>query len=283
MRFPQHWAKASADYTEPSGERRSVSCWRWSDASIAEAEESARAAARALADKVARGGKLPQARGYYADRPLREPVLRSIEDSRGQLAAVVTRNAEGCEVLSTARAMFIDVDVPGRDGPSVFGKLRMLFGGATPEPAVVTRARRWLDGKPGWGFRVYRTRAGFRLLATHEPIGPESADALAVFDALHADPLYVKLCKTQQSYRARLTPKPWRIDVDAPKQRWPFPDTDAERAFDAWQRVYRDTARGYATCSLVTTVGNPQVHRDVAAIVRFHDDATRVGASLPLA
>lgn len=284
MRFPQHWARASTDFTDPSGTRRALSCWQWSDVSLAEAGERARTAVQALVEKVQRGGTLMRDRGYgYPDRPLREPILRRMEDGHGELSAVVTRNATGCEVLNTARAMFIDVDVPGIDGSSVFGKLRVLLGGAIREDPVVERARRWLAGKPGWGFRVYRTRAGFRLLATHAPIDPGSPETQAVFGALGADPLYVKLCQTQQCYRARLTPKPRRIDIDAPKTRWPFPDVDAEAAFMNWERAYRDKARQFVTCSLVTSLGNTQVHPELAAIVRFHDEATRVGTNLPLA
>lgn len=284
MRFPQHWAKASSDFTDASGTRRAVSCWQWSDVSLAEAEEHARNAAQTLVERVQRGEELRRSRDYgYPDRPLREPILRRVEDARGELSAVVTRNAAGCEVLNTARAMFIDVDVPGIDGPSLFGKLRVLLGGAVREDPIVGRARRWLADKPSWGFRVYRTRAGFRLLATHAPIDPASPETQAVFDALGADPLYVKLCKTQQCYRARLTPKPWRIDIDAPKTRWPFADAEAAATFTTWERAYGDKAGQFVTCALVTTLGSPRVHADVAPIVRLHDEATRVGANLPLA
>lgn len=71
-----------------------------------------------------------------------------MDDADGELSAVVTRDAAGCEALNTARAMFIDVDVPGIDGPSLFGKLRVLLGGAVREDRIVGQARRaLLDGR----------------------------------------------------------------------------------------------------------------------------------------
>ena len=70
-------------------------------------------AAQALATRVARTGELPRAQ-YYADRPLREEVLRRVEGADGTLLGLVTRNAYGCEVLNTDKVMFVDGDPPAR-------------------------------------------------------------------------------------------------------------------------------------------------------------------------
>lgn len=62
MRFPQHWAKASSAFTDPSGARRAVACWPWSAVSLAEAEEHARTAVQTLVERVQRGEQLQRGR-----------------------------------------------------------------------------------------------------------------------------------------------------------------------------------------------------------------------------
>jgi hypothetical protein len=74
----------------------------------------------------------------------------------------------------------------------------------------MTKIENWSRNHPEWGWRIYRTRAGLRLLATQGLVEADSDVADGVFEALGADPLYRKLCKTQKCFRARLTPKPWR-------------------------------------------------------------------------
>ncbi len=77
----------------------------------------------------------------------------------------------------------------------------------------IAKAELWTRNHSDWGWRIYRTRAGLRLLATHALFDPETAAADGVFDALGADPLYRQLCKTQKCFRARLTPKYWRCEA----------------------------------------------------------------------
>src|SRR5262249_6978779 len=78
MNLPRFWARGtSGDYI----------CWRWSDASIEDARSQARDAAQKLAERCAVRGPSAAQRYGYGDRPLREPVLREIRDSAGNLAA----------------------------------------------------------------------------------------------------------------------------------------------------------------------------------------------------
>src|SRR5579884_1359768 len=273
MNFPKFWAKGSVG---------NFVCWRWSSESLAEAQTLAIEAAQRLADRF-RAGEFLQSHGaYYPDRPFREQVLHEIRDNAGELAAVVTRNSYGCQVLNTARAMFVDIDLPDRR-PGGF--LQKLFGksrGETQESALA-RIENWSRSRPDWGWRIYRTRAGLRLLATHGPIEAGSAAADEVFDALGADPLYRKLCQTQKCFRARLTPKPWRCGVRSKPARWPWLDARQEKLFQKCEAQYQSFSFNWATCALLSQIGNPNVHPGVQPILKLHDGATRVESSLKLA
>ena len=252
MHFPRFWARGASG---------AFVCWRWSDSNSEDAESQARDAAAQLARRFQAEGRLVQRYGY-SDRPLREPVLREIRDASGNTAAVITRNSYGCQILNTARAMFVDVD---------------LEESGVPLEAALARAGYWAKTHPGWGWRVYRTAAGLRLLATHAPFDPKDGLCQSVFEATGADPLYRRLCSVQECFRARLTPKPWRCGVSNPPARWPFPDDGAERRYQSWEEEYRSKSYGKVTCQLVNTFGSPDVHPDIAPLVSIHDDMTAVG------
>jgi len=278
MNFPQFWARGSSG---------NFFCWRWSSQSVAEAQSLADQAARQLADRFRAGDYPPKHGGYYPDRPFREQVLQESKNDAGEISVVVTRNSYGCLVLNTARVMFVDIDLPEpkRSG----GLFKRLFGKPDLTPPVnhqevaMTKIENWTSNHPEWGWRIYRTRAGLRLLATQDLVEADSDVADGVFEALGADPLYRKLCKTQKCFRARLTPKPWRCGIYSKPQRWPWLDAKAEKRFQKWEAQYQSNSLKWATCELLRQIGNSNVHPEVQAMLKLHDDATRVGTKLQLA
>ncbi len=276
MNFPRFWAR---------GESGNFFCWRWSATSLAEAQTLAATAAEELAGRFSNGEFPPKHGGYYPDRPLREPVLHEIKNAAGEIAAVVSRNSYGCEVLNTARVMFVDVDLPE---PKPAGLFSRLFGKSTSADAVtvesvIAKAEDWARKNSGWGWRIYRTRAGVRLLATHALFDPDSAATDAVFEALGADLLYWKLCRAQKCFRARLTPKPWRCGIRQQPPRWPWPNAKAEKWFQNWHAQYQSYAAGWATCEFISLVGATEVHPEIAPVLQIHDTNTRADSKEKLA
>ena len=278
MNFPPFWARGSSG---------NFSCWRWSAQSLAEAQSFATQAAQQLADRFRAGGYPPKHGGYYPNRPFREQVLREIHNPAGELAAVITRNSYGCQVLNTARLMFVDIDLP-EPKPSG-GFFKRLFGKpdlaptVSPEREALVRIEHWTRSNPIWGWRIYRTRAGLRLLATQGLVEAAAEVTDGVFAALGADPLYRKLCQTQKCFRARLTPKPWRCGVGEKPDRWPWLDAKQEKRFQKWEAAYQSCAAEWATCELIRQIGKPGVHPEVQALLHLHDEITRAESKLPLA
>jgi hypothetical protein len=230
--------------------------------------------------------------GYYPRTPLREPIL----DERivaGEQALVVTRNRYGAEILNTDRILIADVDLPGLAQPTAGGVLRRLFrrgsAGADPlaePPSVVQRLvtlANWAHAHSALGVIVYRTASGLRVFVTGIAEPTSSADGARILAELGADPIYRELCRTHGTFRARLTPKPWRLPGrQAPRERWPFSDGSAERDFQRWLADYEVAAREYAVCRRLATHG-PAPSALEAEIIELHDDRTRVGTPLPLA
>ena len=279
MNFPPFWARGAAgDFFS----------WRWSFRSLEEAQALADQAAKQLAERFKNRDFPPHHQGYYPGRPFREQVLREVKNGSGEAIAVITRNSYGCTVLNTSRVMFVDVDLP-EPKPSG-GFLKRLFGKPEVAPAsdglqnaVVAKAENWMRNNDGWGWRIYRTRAGLRLLATHALFEPEAAASNGAFQAMGADPLYTQLCKSQKCFRARLTPKPWRCGIRQKPERWPWLTPKAEAEFQKWEKKYETSSSEWATCRLISAIGNRDVHPDVQLVVNLHDDATRTDSKLNLA
>jgi hypothetical protein len=278
MNFPRYWARGK------SGE---FFCWRGSSQSQAEAQSLADAAARKIQEQFDRGDLARTSGHYYPDRPFREEILQETKNGAGELFAVVTRNSYGCRVLNTARVMFVDVDfpLPKRRGlfARLFGKADDGAANAEAESLALSRVESWTHVNPGWGWRIYRTRAGLRLMATHALVEPDALGTDRSFEALGADMLYRRLCKSQKCFRARLTPKPWRCGVRSKPARWPFKDDRAERSFREWEQRYQQLAGQWSTCALVKCIGSPAVHADIRPVIALHDEATRLESGLPLA
>jgi hypothetical protein len=277
--IPKHWSSVDGDATDPGGKRYALRIWGWSVSSLTEAADVAR---RRLADASARirAGALDREAYFYGKAPLREEIIGAVGKD-GE--AIVTRNRYGALVLNTSRVPFIDVDTP-ENGSGGGGGFFGLFGGkkAAPSDPALDGIRAACGRFPQTTFRIYRTAAGFRLLATDLLLDPTSREGQDLLSTFAADPFFVKLCKLQASFRARLTPKPWRCGLRLPPGSYPR-DLGSQKAFEKWRDEYDAAIRSKATCELVETQGPGRMLPEAAAIVAEHDRACRVGEKAPLA
>lgn len=288
MILPRYWAKAESRASTPAGRSIPFAVWRWSERSVAEARAAAVAAVERVAARIRAGEPFPP-RYAYADRPVREEVVRTHEDADGSLTVAVTRNTYGALVLNTARVMFLDVDegaAPRTLTSSLGGWIRRKLSSTAPAPTSISdpaidRLKRWLAERPAWSARVYRTRAGYRYLVTHDVFDPTGGAAHETMAALGVDEKYRALCRVQQSFRARLTPKPWRMDLRLPPARFPY--EEKEQKMREWVEEYAAASQEYAVCELIGTIGSGRTHPDVVPVQALHDEMTRVASGLPLA
>jgi hypothetical protein len=95
--------------------------------------------------------------------------------------------------------------------------------------------------------------------------------------------LYVRLCRAQDSFRARLTPKPWRCGHVSNTIAWPRENDEQNERFEAWNLAYVERQARYATCRFLGAIGDGSLHSEVAEILDVHDRTTRCHESLELA
>jgi hypothetical protein len=277
--------------------------WGWSTTSIAEAAAVAADRLGAARTKVAGGQELAHW-AYYPRMPLRELTLAEIVSPDEALLAVITRNRYGVDVLNTDLLLIADIDLPEESvNPAQRGAKRSGGGwlsrmlGRTPEPAAepqpqesepvppaelqaLERFAEFASAHPDLGVRTYRTAAGWRVLVTGGDLPPGTPAAEAVLGALASDPIYVRLCASHQTYRARLTPKPWRVGHRPLTVSWPYEERADEVA--QWLREYAERSASAVTTRRISVTGPPPSPEELQ-VIEWHDRATGASTDLPLA
>jgi hypothetical protein len=198
------------------------------------------------------------------------------------LDAKVTRNHYGCLVLNAARAMFIDVDMP-EPAPTCGGRGPTAERLSSDWERTLDDIRTVLSSRDDEGFRIYRTSAGFRILATAHPFEPDSHPCRSIMDTVGADPEFIRLCRVQTCFRARLTPKPWRCGCSAPPNLFPRHSIVEQQRFAEWKAGYERASVGWSTCKYLDTVGLANWHTQIAPLIEFHDRETKALEELELA
>lgn len=184
MKFYTHWKRGKVEIEDQNGRRHQFSAWGWSDISSAEAERKGAERARGLGIKILNQDK--PGRYSYGSNPLREEVIEEIKTD-GRVIGAITLNAYGCQVLNTTEMMFIDVDLPETGGvQGAFQNISQhwnkpgLGAQSQKEMTSIAKIKAMVDGKSGWGVRVYRTKAGLRHLVLNASLPPASGESLEV-------------------------------------------------------------------------------------------------------
>lgn len=278
MRIPRHWTKASYTGQDADGKDLTCSAWGWSLDSLAAAKDDAVARARRVFDYLVHGTKLDAYE--YFDRPMREEIVQTLHDD-GRDIAVITRNRYGALVLNAASVLFVDIDYPLVKGQGLwdaillgFSRTRRQQRAAALREVTLDAVREWSQENPSHSFRIYRTRAGLRLLFVDKLYQPKSEETGRILAELGSDPLYRTLTLKQECFRARLTPKPWRCGWRSPPNEYPWKDQQAERAYRDWERRYERASQRYRVCELVQTCGHLAADGEISAVVELHDRLT---------
>lgn len=323
MIIPKFWAEAR--YRKKiDGRQVTLRRFGWSNASQAAAQEHAEARVQEAFAALLRGKPVDRRelkRAYNGSEGV--PIREEIVDELG--TTVITRNSYGSLCLNTPDALFVDIDFHHQPSCGLVSVMVIVVTGGLVatgwqfhwggiialgiagmglgyiaavwlqriyvalqggvEQMGVRQIKRFVAWHPHWHVRIYRTPAGLRVLAMHTTFDPLAPEVNECFLALGADPIYVRMCQRQRCFRARVSPKPWRVGIRQhvkPRGVWPVdPARLPER--QAWVRMYEQAASGFASCRFLEALGNGQVHPAVAEVHQLHDRLCRATSELPLA
>ena len=196
---------------------------------------------------------------------LRERLLRLALRTTSQFrAALLAMLSDDYEVAGTEPVLSVPQPgncwvVDGRHGRTLVSRTLPIWDIdsidlTADDESLLNRFQAQLEGfAPEFSFRLYRTLAGVRVICTSYAIDLTDPEHLEGFMELGrqigADPVYMELCRKQQTCRARLDPKKSRHGVAAPAN-----------------------ARA---CRLIgEDIGNGTTDPALMAQVEFHDRAT---------
>ncbi len=278
MRIPRYWARQDYTGVGRNGKSQTISAWGWSVLSQTDAQAHAVARAKSALDKLAAGDHPSD---YdYLERPLREEIVENISVGDEEIA-LITRNRYGALVLNCADVCFVDVDFPPVRGRGLVDGFLLAFSAArrrarmqAGEQSTLEKVRAWARNHPGRSFRLYRTAAGLRLLFTDRLYDPTAGETGTLLAELESDELYRRLTLKQESFRARLTAKPWRCGCSQPPNRYPRETPKTQEMFAQWLATYEAQAGGRAVCRLVEAIGEPARHEGIRTVVEVHDQYT---------
>jgi hypothetical protein len=324
MIVPQFWAEARIR-DRIDGRQVTIRRFGWSDISQGEAQAHAETRVREALDRFRAGQEVVRRelkRAYNGSEGV--PIREEIVSREGE--TVITRNSYGALCLNTPNVLFADIDFNHSPGwPLILAAMSLVAGGLLVaawyghwgfaclavflapmlgyllsvgaqrvlvslsgghEANARARVERFLSGHPDWYVRLYRTPAGLRVLVLSQTFDPSDPRVTEFFQALGTDPIYVRMCQRQHCFRARVSPKPWRIGIGhhlKPRPGvWPV-DPERLPARQAWIDRYDRAAEGYASCQFIAALGSGRVDPAAADVQRLHDELSRANRSLPIA
>lgn len=261
------WWRQEEDWAKIGGEKIRVRCWGGSDSS---AEDASRQAWEKI-DRIRR--KLSGETGLFEDyeAEIREEIVRRLDEK-----AVITRCRYGAQVLNVADMMIMDIDQPPRSFWDIFRRRNL----AADKEKIIAKIRSLAEPEVqlGLAFRIYETRNGIRVIVLGRRFDPAAAETEAMMHAFSCDPLYMLLCKKQGCFRARLTPKPYRMRLRGHRVKL-LRNPEEETRFRSWLAEYEARSREFSTCRLREQLGTASLPE----AVRVHDEISRADSGLRLA
>ena len=325
MIVPQFWAEARLNDVT-NGRQVTVRRFGWSNESQWDAQVSADARAREALARILSGERLPRRelkRAYNGSEgvPIREEIVERHGETiitRNSYGALCLNTPNVLfadidfsdqpsrrEILVSTAVLFIAAIAVGWQlqswlvglmaviGVLPFGyaashawvRLSLFLAGGS-EQFARRRVEQFLRDRPDWNLRLYRTPAGLRVLAVHRTFDPHEAAVSECFQELGADPIYVQMCLRQNCFRARVSPKPWRIGIGQhlrPRPGiWPInPDRLPDRR--RWVEAYEVAARPYASCRFLEALGSGRVDPAARDVQLLHDEYSQANRLLEIA
>jgi hypothetical protein len=248
------------------GMQQEINCYGGSNNSAEEAQQRAKEKAEKIQRKIA--GERHIFDRYEAE--IREEILQIIDDH-----SAITRNRYGAQVLNAENLMILDIDKPKPTG-GLFKKKDTR----PPKEQIFEMVRNLAANAKykDYSFRTYETYQGARVIVLGKGFDPRNSETKKMMDEFNCDPLYTTLCNKQGCFRARLTPKPYRMKMKPYKVSFPREGVDTE--FQRWLDEYEIQSKNFTVCKFIEQVG---ARYPLNEVIQIHDDITGVNFNQRLA
>ena len=93
-----------------------------------------------------------------------------------------------------------------------------------------------------------------------------------LMNQLCVDKTYMLFCLRQNCFRARLTPKPWRIGIKRLDIQYPPKNNEENLKYLDWVNKYNDKKNNFSSTKLKFEIGSGIVNPDFIDIIKTHDN-----------
>ncbi|MET1257202.1 hypothetical protein [Aliikangiella maris] len=196
------------------------------------------------------------------DIPIKEQVDTIIDS-----ANIVTICRYGAKIINTEQYTILDLDDYPLNFFDWFNGMRKL----SRKERIVAKFLQQIKKYPELGedFRIYETTKGVRVIGK-KYLAPEGKHYQHIMRKLNVDWLYITLSQKQQCYRARITPKPYRMRFRTIKIKSPV-DCQTE-SYQQWAKEYAKASERYAVVKFVKSIG---LDFSTEPVIKFHDEACK--------
>ncbi len=256
MKFFRYWVENTFNIT--IGEQvEAIKLLVGSNISEQDAERQAQQRAQLIEQRIAQG-ELPDA----YEVAIKEHVEKIIDDNN-----IITVCRYGAKILNTTQYTIFDLDHYPVDFFDFVKPVRKL----PTKERIVAKFLQRLKRYPELGkdFRIYETTKGIRVIGK-QYLEPTEKNNQRLLQKLNVDWLYTILSQKQNCYRARITPKPYRLRIPTIKIRSPL--VCQTNAYQQWTKLYQNASERYSVVKLVQIVGNDFSHEP---IIQLHDQHCR--------
>lgn len=276
MKFAKFWDRIKIPVDKQFFGQSTVSIWGASNESATQANNNAESRAQKFKQLIASDDMRLQDYEYW-NGYIREEVVEEIQSSDGRVLAVLTRNSYGALVLNTESVFFGDIDVTDS---SFISRIFEKFGKKNKDKAYyIQKVEEFQKDNQQYSITVYETCAGLRIVITNQLFDSNSSTVNTIFSSLGTDPLYVMLCKHQSCFRARLSPKPWRVGLERPTSRFPRSLPAEKDDFEKWLKNYNEVSSDFSVVKLLAKFGSDRQHKDVDRVLAVHDQYSCIKSS----
>jgi hypothetical protein len=204
------------------------------------------------------------------DAAIKEHVSEIIDESN-----VITICRYGAKIWNTTEYTIFDLDDYPVDFFDLFKSLRKL----TKKERIIFKFEERIKRYPmlGSDFRLYETAKGIRVIGK-KYIDPTGKQYSSLMRKVNVDWLYTQLSMKQNCYRARLTPKPYRMRIRTIKIKSPL---DCEKDhYKEWSKAYDQKSLNFSVVKLLKSIGQDFSYDRV---IKQHDEMCNAHKNYKLA
>ena len=177
----------------------------------------------------------------------------------------------GAKVLNTTQYTILDLDDYPVDFWDIFRSLKKW----PKKERILHKFLQRLQKYPvlGADFRIYETTKGLRVIGK-KYLNPADAETASLMQKLAVDWIYIVMSQKQHCYRARITPKPYRMKIKTIKIKSPL-DCETPEYLD-WNAHYVKAAKQYSVVKLIKTLGQDFANEPA---IKLHDSVCNMGGN----